>query len=196
MVLRAVHGLPYKIKGWGDIKCLTELADYYGALRSLSAGLGGAMLTVPRLIKYLHKNAFKLLPLAIKLRNESLLRDCVILCMGPYDNPQRQKIKDEHLRAAVTKISERLNERVREVQARITEYYPKTGRKGSRSYPSYFLDKSESMVYEIDVGEHSAVFDDILNNSLILRPALGTGEELPDYFLHVKLTAEDVPWDS
>ncbi|EHL02303.1 hypothetical protein M7I_1646 [Glarea lozoyensis 74030] len=117
--------------------------------------------------------------------------------MGPYDNPQRRKIKDENLRAVVKKISERLDERVREVEARITEYFPKTGRKVSRSYPSYFLDKSESMAYEIGKGEHSAVFGDILKNSLILQPELEAGDyEADNYFLNVKLTAEDIPWDT
>ncbi|EPE24746.1 hypothetical protein GLAREA_08599 [Glarea lozoyensis ATCC 20868] len=196
-IMRAIHGLPYNIKGWADIECLTDLADYYGALRSVSAGLGSATLTVPNLFESLKKEAFKVLPLAIKLRNENLFRDCVIWCMGPYDNPQRRKIKDENLRAVVKKISERLDERVREVEARITEYFPKTGRKVSRSYPSYFLDKSESMAYEIGKGEHSAVFGDILKNSLILQPELEAGDyEADNYFLNVKLTAEDIPWDT
>jgi hypothetical protein len=87
---------------------MTEMADYYGMLRPLSASLVGLIVRDGGLAHSLSDYAWKILPIAVKLRNETLFDDCLTLCLGPYGEPEYHQIEDEILRSAVEKIYGRL----------------------------------------------------------------------------------------
>ena len=83
-------------------------------LPTLSSSLDGVLHKCKRAVKNLIYEALEVLPVAAKLRNELLFRECLIFLLGPYNRPEYTDIDDPKLRKvgehAFTKLSARLGQ--------------------------------------------------------------------------------------
>jgi hypothetical protein len=94
-----MYNMPYELDSPEELLRLTELADYYCALRIVSCTLDAALYQSHWVRSNLVDWASPLLPAAAKLRNKTLFSDCLTLCLGPWDHPawfylNDQKFKD------------------------------------------------------------------------------------------------------
>ncbi|TVY78166.1 hypothetical protein LSUE1_G004190 [Lachnellula suecica] len=97
-LLCAIYNRPYKIDFYSLI-VLTRQADYYCALPAVSNSLGNAILNSKGFQGHtLWNHCPELLPIAIKLRHGLLFKDCITLCLGPWNEPFRHKFDDLKLR--------------------------------------------------------------------------------------------------
>ncbi|TVY78167.1 hypothetical protein LSUE1_G004188 [Lachnellula suecica] len=85
IVLRAMYGMPLRIRSIPKLEHIIKLADYYRSLPSLSRALSNSLErgTCPRLLDGIIDTCTELLGLAIKVRCAVLYRECLILAMSP-----------------------------------------------------------------------------------------------------------------
>jgi len=93
-----MHGYPYSIKDLEEFKLLVELGDYYLSLQVLSASLLQALIRSQDFVANFSSNALEILPLAVKLRNSILFKDCMIFALGPWTKPAYLDLKDSNLK--------------------------------------------------------------------------------------------------
>lgn len=80
--LRAFYQQPFDIKDYSDLNTLTEMADYYRALRIVSLTLDATFQHSEYFKKLLPDDSLHLLGAAAKLRNGTLFTDCVTISCG------------------------------------------------------------------------------------------------------------------
>lgn len=95
----ALYGKLYDIGNYEDLKSLVDLGDYYCALPAVSRSLYAAFLNSNYIRFKIQDAAHKLLPLAVKLRNQILFRDCLIWTVSDWDNNLIDEIEDPKLKS-------------------------------------------------------------------------------------------------
>jgi hypothetical protein len=191
-LLSAIYNIPLAVADWDDVVRLTELANYYGMLRTFSTSLSATILGHHELREILPGNAFKVVFCAVKLRSPALFSDCATFCLGPINDPQYLKIQDIDLMRAIDKIYLRLTAKIRRVQERITAYLPRCSHDEAKSLPVQF----RSMWHKIESDDRLEIFEDILDSRVQLVPgALANQGDFLDSFLSTEITIGDIPWD-
>jgi len=77
---------------------ITEMADFYCTLPTLSCSLDGSFYRSTGYINKISDNPCSMLAVAAKLRNPVLFRDCFIYVLGPCNSPRYLQLKDVKLR--------------------------------------------------------------------------------------------------
>jgi hypothetical protein len=95
-----MYSVPFTIKSAAHLCLATRLADYYCALPILahSHGVASAYLTSPTFLKDIRGQCLELLPVALKLRNAVLYKDCMSFAMGPWSSPKYNSLEDKKLK--------------------------------------------------------------------------------------------------
>jgi hypothetical protein len=93
-LLRAMYNQPILISSAHHLKLCTEMADYYRCIPCLSTALDGSLLASPKLTASLQRDCCKLLPVAKKLQNKILFKECLVHVVGPWNSPQSQSLED------------------------------------------------------------------------------------------------------
>ena len=92
-LLCAMFNRPYCILDATELNIMTQMADYYCALPTLSISVSATFFNSPGLTKTLRKDPCRSLISAYKLRHALLFRDCLIHVLGPWSKPQFQELK-------------------------------------------------------------------------------------------------------
>lgn len=82
-----MYNKQYLIYDLDDLEILTEIADYYCALKIVSRTLDGPIFSVFLFARDIVEDPVRGLVLAHKLRNALLYRECLILSQGPWYKP-------------------------------------------------------------------------------------------------------------
>lgn len=85
---------------------LVELADYYRALRIVSCTLDQGLIhgIEEGLMYKMMDDPYKILRLAVKLRNETLFQECLCLSLGLWASPKFEESKDNEVRDICYKV--------------------------------------------------------------------------------------------
>ena len=83
-LLGAFYGELYKLESVAELKCMTQLADYYCALPTLSRSI---QLPLFRGDIDVEDDLFALIEIAAKLHHADLFRECVIYIAGYWTDP-------------------------------------------------------------------------------------------------------------
>jgi hypothetical protein len=103
-LLRAMYNMPYDIYDSKELLRLTEIADYYCALRIVSCTLhaGQRFLWRQKNPPIIHKIGVREIPelfsAAVKLRNKPLFEDCLIIGAGSMIDPLYKYLEDGKVR--------------------------------------------------------------------------------------------------
>jgi hypothetical protein len=103
-LLCAIRGQTYRIADVEQLERLVELGDYYRALPVLSHPSYAAILNSYSFLDLIPDNAVKLLPIAAKLRNVPLFKDCLIHLTGPWTKPRHLELTDPKLQRAARRV--------------------------------------------------------------------------------------------
>jgi hypothetical protein len=86
-LLSAIYLEPYQIYSIAQLENLTEMADYYCALRVVSCTLHAALFEQSWLGDALRKEPCRALIAATALRNKTHFKERLMLCVGPWNKP-------------------------------------------------------------------------------------------------------------
>jgi hypothetical protein len=125
--LRALYGWKFTIKSVEQLDRIVEFADYYRALPGFSSALDGAFFKSTALIEAIHVMPHRLIKVAVQLRNEVLYRDCLIQCMGPWNEPKWHLIEDEKLEKLALEAHRRLGGLIHDAQYNILNSVGRSG---------------------------------------------------------------------
>ncbi|EPE24742.1 hypothetical protein GLAREA_08595 [Glarea lozoyensis ATCC 20868] len=215
-LLRAVYNMPYEIAACHEIFALTEIANYYGMLRSLSASITGPIVSNKVIGAFLEPLAEDMLPRAVKLRNKALYKECLIYCLGPYNEPRYDSLKDHaKIYLSAEKVYQRLSVKVSQ---RLQDILENVAREFS---PEWEEDQLKKLIKAIVKSRVIAPEDDasipeffrnlegqndfydcgcchdLLDNQLVFNIDAVAGKGgFREYFLVADLEEEDYPWDT
>jgi hypothetical protein len=103
--LRAMYNMPYDIGSSKELLRLTEMADYYCALRIVSCTLHAGQRFLwrqknPPIIfpPIRSSELYELFSAAVKLRHKALFEDCLVIGAGKLIDPLFKYIEDEKVR--------------------------------------------------------------------------------------------------
>lgn len=97
-LLKAFYNQSYRIRDFDQFDKLVGMADYYCGLPILSRSLDLAMSKSYFFSwRELNKHALTVINLAVKLRNATLFRECIIHLSGPWHKPCFWNIADTKL---------------------------------------------------------------------------------------------------
>lgn len=141
-LLCAIFNRPYCIVDTTELNIMTQMADYYCMLPTLSNSVSATFFSSPGLMKSLRSDPCQLLVSAYKLRHALLFRESLIYVLGPWSRPQFQELKDHPdpsalvLFSFVDAIHTRFSSKVTELQQTILQM--STGYFSAAPYsPSY-----------------------------------------------------------
>ena len=97
MLLQAMYNEPIEIGTCDNLLQLTELADYYCALKVESFALDATIGRGGVPFSQLQKQPCEILQVAAKLRHVKIFRECLILSLGPFSKPKLHNIEDPEL---------------------------------------------------------------------------------------------------
>ncbi|PVH75276.1 hypothetical protein DL98DRAFT_466661 [Cadophora sp. DSE1049] len=97
MLLQAMYNEPIEFEDCNDLRQLTELADYYCALKVVSFALDATIGRGAFPFSQLQKQPCEMLQVAARLRHPRLFRECLILSIGPFSKPKIHMIEDPKL---------------------------------------------------------------------------------------------------
>jgi hypothetical protein len=197
---------------------MTEIADYYCALPILSASLDRALVK-SQFSREIRCHSVSLFPVAVKLRNTLLFRECLIWIVGPWRNPKFKQLLDPKLRQIARCVHGEISTQVLSVYADITRSLcvkDASEDKGLETERS----KAVSIIFKHDSEDGDPTFeplprymrrirdagmnilsrenlDNLLRNRLVLNHcAYRAGDFLCyDHFLCATIADEDLPWD-
>jgi hypothetical protein len=194
------------------------MADYYRMLLILSTSLDAVLLNCRHCFDEVPERKFELFPIAVKLRNQLLFRECLILLLGPFSNPSFKRLEDSNLKLVAKAAFEKLTAKFGKTQQYIWERASApmvidgigskerikiltdalTEAKGEREelhFPVYYRIISKNgrngrYIFKWDVNS-------IMKCDLRLVEFEKSGkEEFEGYFLcDTQLTEKDFPWD-
>ena len=81
-LLSAFYGQSYKIEHYDQLRRMVDLADYYCALSALSKSLDTTYLFSLLFVGQIKWQPMTILPIAAKLRNATLFRECIVWIAG------------------------------------------------------------------------------------------------------------------
>jgi len=87
-LLCAIFIRPYHIADATELDVMTQMADYYCALPTLSNSVSATFFNSPGLMNTLQMDPCQLLVSAYKLRHPLLFRDVLIYALGPWSSPR------------------------------------------------------------------------------------------------------------
>ncbi|KAF8848281.1 hypothetical protein BDZ45DRAFT_810907 [Acephala macrosclerotiorum] len=220
-LIRAIYSKPFMICHTEELIPLFELADYYCALRVVSRGLDEAMKCgeVEGLIWDLEKDPCRFLRLAIRLRNETLFKECLCLSLGPWTEPVYYKCRDKEvfkiceqarmkLYAHTGRVNEglvkELNRLDREnpfLRDEMVEHMKKaSANSNNRSSDKVYLPQYYRKLGNFKSSNGRQPFWDslqgLLDNKLTFARDARAGEgDFVDFFLCESLGYDELPWD-
>jgi hypothetical protein len=218
MILRAIYNWRIIIDSPEQLCLATQLADYYCALPILSSSLYAAFGRSFYFCSEIHGFEIELLGAAVKLRNDTLYKECMVLLMSPWTNPKFRKIQDPKLRQLANSAHHKLCQEVLEVQRNISEALYELPSAHLKEYRE--LDEEMTVEHLHDHGGKIVLpnlyrlmhdnlsrnlnhiqdhFGGLLENQLKLRSSWGRPGEsstwCEDYFLCLEIDDEELPWD-
>ncbi|TVY52980.1 hypothetical protein LSUE1_G010062 [Lachnellula suecica] len=220
ILLRAMYGLNFVVLSFEQLKLVTGMADYYRALPAFSIALKGSFFISPDLISETSSRPHEIIPIAAKIRNSLLYRECLIHTMAPWSKPRYLLIEDEDLRrlaaAAYAKLermvwqthSEILNEflgfnvdaimlfqSAQLFAARFSNTSLASGQSGVALPQMYWL------LYEEPSARVSVIFkyaiQPLMKNNLVLDRRTFEPRDVShkESFLCLEITDDELPWD-
>lgn len=217
-----VYTEPYQIEDAIQLLLLTELADYYCALRILSRTLDGAMINSPNFCSSIRAKALDLFVAAGKLRNALLFRECLIWVVGPNQNPVYLELKagDRNIRQVAKHAHGDISIKLAKVQQRLWRYAGIDFRDNWRDNWENHLFSNLGYCGEVDedpenrfpvefpwllryiISANPEILDEgscegLLRSSIVLEKGVYEAgkENCEDNFLCAEVTDEDLPWD-
>ena len=203
---------------------MTRFADYYQILSHLSRTLNGAFTTSERFLQEIRWGPEKILPLAAKLRNATLFRECIIWVVSEWpenkvyaiEDPKVKKIAQNAFNSIAAKAAFTQHELLDKVdQASIGESETvKAIKENSRKWlaadpylkmvplPALLTDIRQRRQLEQyegyeDYEEPLRLGDLQKDNCVLVRNCCHPGEgELQDRFLCAEVDDNDLPWDA
>jgi hypothetical protein len=220
MILRAIYNWRIIIDTPEQLCLVTQLADYYCALPILSSSLYAAFGRSFCFCSEIRGFEIELLGAAVKLRNDALYKECMVLLMGPWKSPKLGDIEDKELKQLAslahhkickdvlqvrTEILQALHveslpqkaRQYRELEAKVTEehLYHNNGAILLPALCREMFDKLEGK----GLDRYRNLFGSLLGTELRLHEPSGvagdSGAWSEDRFLCLKARDEDLPWD-
>lgn len=106
-----MYMLPYEIRNDVQLMPVVAMADYYCALPILSKSLNSALIDMKNhgmhayyWSMYPEMAALKLFPIAAKLRNPLLFRECLVWLCSSWDNPAYRSLENPKLRKVAHQV--------------------------------------------------------------------------------------------
>lgn len=209
-LLSVMYNKPVSISTPKELSRVTEMADYYFALRVLSSALDGILLRSAPMIGLLKSNVELVLETAHKLRSPLLFRECLILSVGPWTSPTYLLFKNKKLRKVAQTACHGVCAKLAVVHSLVLQQSSHTEKVrdevGSLAWDldtkleSVFLPQYYRRVSEIVVDGDEKLFlretESLLQKNLMLHhgPRSGVGK-FKDYFLCAEIADEELPWD-
>jgi len=119
-MLRAFYQQPLEIDGYDDLNYMTDDAKFYGCLPIVSYALNATLSRGDEEGRYLNDipphHGPNLIASAASLRNASLFKECVVLCAGPWKDPEfcEESFRHEHDREKYFMLPYELYKRISE----------------------------------------------------------------------------------
>lgn len=111
--------MPFILENLNELLSLTALARFYAALPVLSRNLSNVLPQSPKFLLGMQDKALELLVAAKELRHPLLFKDCLILCLGPWEDAKASKITDPQLKRAASNALNEISSEIVRTQARI-----------------------------------------------------------------------------
>ncbi|PVH87077.1 hypothetical protein DL98DRAFT_581806 [Cadophora sp. DSE1049] len=207
-LLMAFYGKPFSINHWNKLSKITDRADRFKALPCLSTILPMIYSTSPSLLESIDGNAHMILPIASKLRDAVLFKECIIFVVNPWNlgGSRITSIEDPGLRVFAREAFDEINAKVGKALCSVINYAgsPYNGssvRNDAESawsptlkqvlFPRFFKRGFRGLELE------PIVADLLKNNSLLVCRHVVPGEagKFDDYFLSVNISEDKLPWD-
>ncbi len=118
-LLCAIYTMPYILQSPGQLLSLTTLARFYATLPVLSRTLSNVLPQSPKFLLGMQEKVLELLVAAKELRHPVVFKDCLILCLGPWGNPEANRITDPQLKRVATNALNEISAEFAHIQARI-----------------------------------------------------------------------------
>lgn len=180
---------------------LFTMADYYAALPALSRILGSALLCSPGLVMTINDEALELFPLAAKLRNPMLFRECLVWLCSNWEAPEYRDLKETHPELykladraydGICRIVAHCGDVVRKWEGKLDndcQSYVQELRREIFSYPEYL-----KRIYLLEYFEGD--LDSMAQLKVIrLRLHYYVSYNFERLFLFADIKDEDLPWD-
>jgi hypothetical protein len=219
-LLKAMYNQPIIISSANHLELCTEMADYYRCIPCLSVALDGSFLRSPKLTSSLQETCVQLLPVATKLQNKYLFKECLIHVVGPWDSPRSQylddpvliqiaqKTRDEILLKITACRIEIFNQLVSKVnptiQAQSTNFANPASEASWRDHgsnkvilPQYFRAVYENAVDALPDSLETYLSGLLKNNLIFDRSGFQSGDIRGCYaacFLCADISDEHLPW--
>jgi hypothetical protein len=222
-LLCAMFNRPYCILDATELNIMTQMADYYCALPTLSNSVSATFFNSPGLMKTLRTDPCQSLISAYKLRHALLFRDCLIHVLGPWSKPQFQELKSHRdpssliLFNFVDTIHISFSNKISQLQQSIfqlsTGFFPGFDRNNNYKAAKNMLDCTQ---YSVDVNHNlllpkwfcqcldrnpgTEVVRKLLapftTNNLVLDKTAVAGKGCyEDSFLCFEISDAELPWD-
>jgi hypothetical protein len=134
-----MYNQPIVISSADHLKICTEMADYYRCIPCLSVALDGSLLASPGLTGPLQRDCCELLPVAQKLQNKILFKECLIHVVGPWSSPRSRNLKDPVLIQIAQRAREDILMKIGEFQTNLLDQMAGGDSRNMSTYGSHLL---------------------------------------------------------
>lgn len=218
--MSAIYNEPYLVRGSEFVKMI-KFADYYRCLRIVSRTIGENFYKNANFAVALIDHSADFIEGAVKLRNETLFRDCLILQQSPWTDPQFHYLKDVKLSKAAAVVRRRIKEVIGDLSIDIMHILNtmKQDDPATHSEMWYFMQEAAArsvddkkrfcapkyyrLLQNFKAKNDIQPFEDIIkmehaltdNNMVMNRYCESGSESWEDCFFCGEVREEDLPWD-